>query len=106
MKMQIKFYEGVNELLVVPEEDINIKNRKKFKRKLLNACDGDCERIIVDFKNVENIDCSALGKLLLINKTLKQQGIELQIKNINSPYVKHFFSLVDLERVIKVDKIS
>ncbi len=100
MKIELKN----NSARIIPGESINLSNAEEFKDKFLELVEEkNIKKIIIDFKNVEKIDSSGLGKLLLFNKITEENEGSLRIENINSQYVRNVFNMVDLKDTMDLD---
>ncbi len=85
-----------------PKGRIDIATANEFKENISKLIDGGENNICLDFSDVSGLDSSGLGKLLLFQKRLKENGGKLSIRNVNSEYVKKIFTLVHLNRVIDI----
>ena len=100
--MKVKIEE--NYACIFPEESIDLTNCEKLKEKFLELVEEkNIKNITLDFENVEKIDSSGLGKLLLFKKILEEKQGELKIKNVNSQYVKKVFNMVNLNETLNID---
>ncbi|MGM0502090.1 MAG: STAS domain-containing protein, partial [Bacillota bacterium] len=95
--MEIK-KEGSNKVTVVANRKIDITNSQDLKEELLNLIQQGYTEITIDFDQVESVDSSGLGKLLLIHKRLKERNGALKIINLNNDYVKKMFSMIHLNK--------
>lgn len=91
-----------NKVVVSPKENIDFSNSNKLKEELVSINEDGYNRIEIDFGDVNSIDSSGLGKLLLFHKKLKEKDGELSIKNIQSDYIKNMFEMIKLNKVIKI----
>ncbi|MCK8824820.1 STAS domain-containing protein [Fuchsiella alkaliacetigena] len=103
--MQIKKEEGYK-ATITPESRIDITNSQDLKEDLLAIYEEGYEEIIIDFTNVDSIDSSGLGKLLLFHKKLKERDGKLRIINVSSDYVKKMFKMIHLNKVIDIEGLS
>ncbi|MGF7186307.1 anti-sigma B factor antagonist [Desulfitispora alkaliphila] len=92
-----------NEATITPDGKIDISNSHELKQNLLTLYDEGVSNITIDFTNVISIDSSGLGKLLLFQKKLKERNGELRVVNITSDYVKKMFTMIHLDKVIKIE---
>lgn len=93
-----------NKVIVSPQENIDFANSNELKEKLISIKEDGYNQIEIDFGEVNSIDSSGLGKLLLFHKKLKEKNGELSIKNIQSDYIKNMFDMIKLNKVIKIDE--
>ena len=103
--MQIKKEEG-SKATVTPESRIDITNSQDLKQELLDIYEEGYAEIVIDFTNVDSIDSSGLGKLLLFHKKLKEKDGRLKIINVTSDYVKKMFKMIHLNKVIDIEGLS
>ncbi len=89
--------------LMVPESRIDITNSNELKQTFLELFDEGYSTFVIDFGQVDGIDSSGLGKLLLFQKKLKERSGELKIINISSEYVKKMFAMIHLNKVITIE---
>ena len=92
------------EARIIPEEKIDLTNSKELEESFRSLVEKDIKNITLDFKKVREIDSSALGKILLFNKIMRENEGYFKIKNVNSEYVKKVFQMVDLEEVVDVEE--
>src|SRR6056297_2655444 len=93
-----------NKVIVSPQENIDFANSNELKEELISIKEEGYNQIEIDFGEVNSIDSSGLGKLLLFHKSLKEKDGELSIKNIQSDYIKNMFDMIKLNKVIKIDE--
>jgi len=91
-----------NEHIVYPEGRIDIASATEFQDTIISLIDEGAMRIVLDFSKVTGLDSSGLGKLLLLQKRVKEKGGKIVIKNVASDFVKKMFTLVHLDRVIEI----
>ncbi|SDL71113.1 STAS domain-containing protein [Halarsenatibacter silvermanii] len=100
--MEAKVRKGHREACLIPEGSINISNSERLKRKFMGVVHEGFDRIILDFKNVDNIDSVGAGKILFFNSILQKKDGRLIITNINSDEVKKAFDLIELSNAVKI----
>ena len=98
MEIQIKN----NSARIIPGEKIDLTNSETLKEKANNLMGENIRKIILDFKNVKEIDSSGIGKILLLNKMLKDNQGKMVIENVNSEYVQKVFKMLDLGEVVEI----
>ncbi len=103
MKIEIK---NEKEVCLIPSGRIDVANSQEFKQQLSDLYDKGFNYIEIDFSDVTGIDSSGLGKLLLFQSKLKERSGELSIINVNNNYVKTMFSLIHLNKVMKIEGLS
>ncbi len=92
-----------NAAVVKPGGRVDITNSQDLKNTLLSLYDEGYNTVTIDFSNVQSIDSSGLGKLLLFQKKLRERGGELRIVNITNDYVMKMFTLIQLNKVISIE---
>ncbi|NLX90652.1 MAG: STAS domain-containing protein [Firmicutes bacterium] len=88
--------------VVVPAGKIDVTNSNLFKEKLTQLCDEGFKDIIIDFTNVNALDSSGIGKLLVFYKKLKDKGGTLSIINIKHENVRNLLDMICLDKVINI----
>ena len=54
--------------IIIPAGKIDVTNSNLFKEKLTQTCEEGFKDIIIDFTNVNTLDSSGIGKLLVFYK--------------------------------------
>ncbi|MFW6026122.1 MAG: STAS domain-containing protein [Candidatus Woesearchaeota archaeon] len=90
-------------VVVRPKENIDFSNSNELKEELLRVYEDGYNQIDIDFTEVDRIDSSGLGKLLLFHKRLKEKKGNLVIKNIESNYIKNMFDMIHLDKIIEIE---
>jgi len=91
------------EVVISPVGNIDFSNSQELKDELLGLFERDYKKIIMDFSEVESIDSSGLGKLLLFQKKLKEKEGTFVIRNVESDYIKNMFEMIHLNKVIEIE---
>ena len=89
---------------VVLPEKLTISNANEFKETLQTLFDQGYIAVELDFRKLEVIDSTGLGKLLLFQKVLKEQGGELKIINLENDFVRKMFNLIQLHKIIRIEE--
>lgn len=97
---------GQEKVTVLADKKIDITNSQELKEELLELIKEGYTEITIDFNQVESVDSSGLGKLLLIHKRLKEKNGELKVINLNNEYVKKMFSMIHLNKVLDIEGIE
>ncbi|PTV93531.1 anti-sigma B factor antagonist/stage II sporulation protein AA (anti-sigma F factor antagonist) [Halanaerobium saccharolyticum] len=92
------------QVVISPVGNIDFSNSQDLKDKLLELFKKDYKKVILDFSEVESIDSSGLGKLLLFHKKLKEKDGKLIIRNVESDYIKNMFEMIHLNKVITIEE--
>ena len=93
-----------DEVVISPIGTIDFSNSQDLKEELLELFEQNYDKVIMDFGQVESIDSSGLGKLLLFHKKLKEKEGTLVIKNVKSDYIKNMFEMIHLSKVIEIEE--
>lgn len=89
--------------LIIPEGKIDVTNSHHFKARLAELFDEGVNEITVDFTNVDALDSSGIGKLLVFYKKLKDRGGSLSIINVKHKNIQHLLDMIRLDKVINID---
>lgn len=90
------------EVILRPVGNINFSNSKKLKEILENLFEKSYKKVVVDFSEITEIDSSALGKLLLFHKRLRERDGGLIITNIENDYIKDMFEMIHFHKLIEI----
>lgn len=85
---------------------IDLSNSHLFKETLFSLYTEGHKKIIVDFSQVQTIDSSGLGKILLFHQKMKDRGGELRIININSENIQNMFRIIQLQKVLFIEGMT
>lgn len=67
---------------VKPGKDISESMVEDFKDKLLKIIKQDIKELVIDLKNVKDIDSTGLGVLIAAKNSIDQAGGQLNLKNV------------------------
>lgn len=101
MHLQIEYCEG-DPTMIFPEI-FDGKVSEIFKEDLMTLSNQGHLDIIIDFSKTTMIDISALGKLMVSQKRLKNRGGELRIKNVVNHQIQDLFRAIKLNEVIPIE---
>ncbi len=87
---------------IIPRGSINITNAEKLRKEFKKIMNQGIKKIILDLKNVDDIDSAALGKILVVNSALKEKDGKLVIENVNSESVRRLLDTVSLSDTIEI----
>ncbi len=93
-----------NTVEVVPEKNIDITNCDEFKDNLLELIDRGYINMELDFQKVSRVDSSGLGKILLVQKKLRQSQGTMKIRNITDNYVRKLFDMINLSKIVEIEE--
>jgi anti-anti-sigma factor len=99
----MKFKEMDDEITIcIENERIDITNSQELKEKVKSLIEEGVQNINIDFSQVKMIDSSGIGKLLFIQKRLKEVEGRLCLINIENDYIKKIIRLMHLDEVIEI----
>ncbi|MFW5795039.1 MAG: STAS domain-containing protein [Bacillota bacterium] len=98
MKVEIK----ADFARIIFEEKLNIINMSECENEFKKLIEDGINDIILDFKNLKEVDSFGLGKILHFNKIVEDNGGNLKIENVNSEYIKRVFKVVKLSDIIEI----
>ena len=98
--MEIKIDD--NSARIIPVDKIDVTNSEKLKKEGKKLIDKDIKNLILDLKKVNELDSSAIGRILFLIKITKDENIKLIIENVNSNYVEKVFNMLDLGEVVEI----
>ncbi len=80
---------------------LDVTNSHKFKDSL-SKIDISCyPEVVLDFTELDMIDSSGIGKILVFLKKVKELNGNLVIKNPNQ-YIREVFELIQLDKIIDI----
>ncbi len=76
----------------------NLDNlEEEFQSEVAEAAD----KVILDFSQVEELDCAGARQIVYFLDTLQQGKKEVEITNLDSPYVREFFDISGLREELE-----
>jgi len=100
--MHLEYHEQFGK--IIPPERIDLTTAEEFKEALQAIYDRGYSFIIVDCSRLAIIDSAGLGNLIMFQKKLQERGGELTITNVDHHYIRHLFDMIELDRVINIEK--
>jgi anti-anti-sigma factor len=88
--------------VVSPAGGIDFSNSQFLKAELFSLLEAGYRKIIIDFSQVNNIDSSGLGRLLLFQKRVQEKNGVLVIKNVKDKSIQAMFKMIHLDKVIQI----
>jgi anti-sigma B factor antagonist len=92
-----------NELEVIIKGRVDSEGISGFQECLTEALEKSEEKASLNFSELEFINSSGIGKLLIFYKKFKNTGREVQIKGINED-VYTLFKAIRLDKLIEITK--
>jgi anti-anti-sigma factor len=93
MNSTIKFVE--------PSGILDSTKANQFRQEISELIEKKVDVVVIDFKNVDFMDSSGLGALVLSLKTVRMAGAQLLICSINEQ-IKMLFELTNMDRVFEI----
>ncbi len=90
-----------NQVLVNLSDRIYIEDAAELRESLLSYLEHGHKNFVIDFAQVESIDCSGLGMLVAIHKKAMHHGGGVKIKGLHG-VSKDLFELTRLDKVFDV----
>jgi len=92
--------------VVSPEGSIDFTNSEELGEQLTGLLEDGFNQIVIDFRKIDTIDSSGLGKLLFLNKKIRERNGELKFVNIESDYILNTFKMIKLNQVIEIEGLD
>lgn len=94
-------YSGNIPVIRLPER-VDLTNSHLLKETLFFLYDKGYYAIQLDFSRLQSLDSTGLGQLIIFQKKLKEQGGNLQIKNVVFKNIMDLFYSIDLHKVMDI----
>jgi anti-anti-sigma factor len=92
-----------NQLEVIINKDLTIQYSNTIKRQILDNINCKYNKIILNFKKVQEIDSSGIAKLLLLKKRLNNNcNINIKITKINKK-IERKFNLIQFNKIFNIN---
>lgn len=96
--MNIKVTKEGKKAVMFLSGSIDIPGAESLKKSLTEILEGDAEEVVLDFKEINFIGSSGIGKLLIFYKNFTAKGGKMKIINLNK-------EIVTLFKAIKLDTL-
>ena len=90
-----------NQVLVNLPSRIYTEEATELRERLLSHIEGGHKNFVINFSQVESIDCSGLGTLVAIHKKAMHHGGGITIKGLHGAS-KDLFELTRLDKVFDI----
>lgn len=80
---------------------IDIPGAESLKKSLTEVLEGDSKEIVIDFKEVNFIGSSGIGKLLIFYKNFTAKGGKMSIINLNKE-ITALFKAIKLDQLFNI----
>ena len=77
-------------IFTIKNSNLDSEISPQLKAKILILCQPDVEAFIIDMSNVDYVDSSGLGALLLANRQLREYGQDLILTGVRETVMKMF----------------
>lgn len=98
LKIELRYDEDNNLIVVIPEGDIDIYTSQGFKEKVLNFFEKNQGDISIDGSQLEFVDSTGLGALISILKRIKEINKKIMLTNLK-PNIRKIFDITELDKV-------
>jgi len=102
MILKINEIEKVVQATILPEE-ASLANADLFKEEMITLIANGARLIIVSFENVNYIDSSFLGSLVVALKYAMPRNVDIYLVSLK-PDVKNLLTLIRMDKVFKIFK--
>ena len=94
--------ESVVQATIVPNE-ASFTNAEMFKEEMITLIASGTKTVIVSFENVDYIDSSFLGSLVVALKYAMPRGVDIFLVALK-PDVRNLLTLIRMDKVFKIYK--
>ena len=102
MILETKEINGVIQATILPQE-ANLSNADQFKEEMIRLMVDGAKLIAVSFENVDYIDSSFLGSLVVALKYAIPRNIDIYLVALK-PDVHNLLTLIRMDKVFKIYK--
>ena len=99
--MNIKINKEGEKTTIYLSGSIDIPGAESLKNTLNQVNYSESKEVILDFKEVNFIGSSGIGKLLLFYKNYTSEGGKVHVSNLNKD-MKHLFKSIKLDRLFNI----
>ena len=100
--IETKFDSQGNNWSIALNGEIDLFNSNEIKAKLLDLLKERPTDLIIDCKELEYIDSTALGAFVAVLKNAKNCGCEMILKDVR-PNIKKLFKITNLDKAFKLE---
>lgn len=102
MILQVTEIHRVIQATIIPEE-ASLTNAELFKEEMISLIANGARLVIVSFENVNYIDSSFLGSLVVALKYAMPRNVDIYLVSLK-PDVKNLLTLIRMDKVFKMFK--
>ncbi|MCK4761595.1 MAG: STAS domain-containing protein [Candidatus Aminicenantes bacterium] len=99
--MNIKETKEGSKIIMFLSGSIDIPGAESLKKALNVVVDGGAKEVVFDFKEVNFIGSSGIGKLLIFYKNFTAKGGQIYIENLNKE-IKALFRAIKLDKLFNI----
>lgn len=100
MILQVNNIENIVQATILPEE-ASLANADQFKEEMITLIANGTRLVIVSFENVNYIDSSFLGSLVVALKYAMPRKTDIYLVSLK-PDVKNLLTLIRMDKVFKI----
>lgn len=94
---------GPNDFNIKLEQSFDFESHKDFRQCIKTITEKSAKSLSIDFDNVEYIDSSALGMLMLAKHETTQHGCKLKLINLKEGHAKNVLNLVKFDQMFEIE---
>jgi anti-sigma B factor antagonist len=83
-------------IVVGADGPVVVANRQELKQRVLDELERGERKFVIDFSQTGYIDSSGLGVLVTLSRTIREQGGDLRLANLNDD-LRRLFELTKLD---------
>lgn len=87
------------------EQSFDFESHKDFRECIKTIIEKNAKNLNIDFANVEYIDSSALGMLMLAKHETTQHACKLKLTNLREGHAKNVLNLVKFDQMFDIDYV-
>ncbi|MFW5988019.1 MAG: STAS domain-containing protein [bacterium] len=89
-----------NNFYVIPSDKYMLREKCHIlKDAMHNTLASEYEKIVIDMSEVKKIDAGGINTLVSLKKKAESLNIEIELKNVNSEYVKRVFEIIEANKI-------
>ena len=100
MILQVQEVDGVAQATILPQE-ASLTNAELFKEEMISLVANGARLIMVSFENVNYIDSSFLGSLVVALKYAMPRNVDIYLVSLK-PDVNSLLTLIRMDKVFKI----
>lgn len=101
LKVDIRYDKDKDQILVMPQGDIDIYTSNKFKERVMDSFEEYQADIYIDGSKLEYIDSTGLGVLISILKVIKDTEYKIILTNLKTN-IRKLFDITELDKLFTI----